>query len=105
MENEDKILESLSGLQKATPPPYLTSKVLAKLSPSEHLSFLDRLLFFISKPSAVLASIIVLVVFNFLAIQRFDNHNTEETIDETTSINEFENNIAINYFNYTENEK
>jgi hypothetical protein len=99
MNKIEEILNSLDGIQKADPKPFLATRVKASLQ--QKITIWDRVITNITKPIFVLTSIMVLLALNvFIVLQ---NKNIES---ESTLVNEEElvqNDYATNTFYTIEN--
>lgn len=70
MKKEEKIesiLNSLDGLQRATPRPFFFTRLEARLD-KETVSIADRILNFIKKPAIAFAAVLLIIVINVFGV-------------------------------------
>ena len=69
----DAILNSLDGVQKASPEPFLFTRIMARIQSSDDNSW-ARVLKFVSKPAFALAiAIIFLFINGYILVSQFRN--------------------------------
>ena len=76
-------LNSIDGLQRATPSPYLLTRINQKLA-QQPTTVWEKLIFFIGKPAVAFPGLALILVLNVLAIVNENNGRTG-VADQTTS--------------------
>src|SRR5918993_5085000 len=77
-------LNSIDGLQRATPSPYLLTRINQNLS-QQPTTMWERLIFVIGKPAVAFPGLALILVLNVLAIVN-ENSGGTSVADQTTSI-------------------
>lgn len=95
MDNINDILNSINNIQKATPKPYMYTRVIAKLQHNKNTIW-EKLYSFITKPLVAFGFILLLLVLNTAAILQ-DSGKEDKTDAEELVINNSD--ILTNYNN------
>ena len=82
-ESIEAALNSIDGLQRATPSPYLLTRINQKLA-QQPATVWEKLIFLIGKPAVALPGLALILVLNVLAIVNENNGRTG-VADQTTS--------------------
>jgi hypothetical protein len=97
--NIERILDSLEGLQRATPRPYFFTRIKARLEKREN--GWSGITHFISRPAYALAMVVFVIGINvWIVYQRDDNMTANNAAQVATELPE-EYNLAVNtFYNY-----
>ena len=87
--NFEEVMDSLTGLQKATPKPFLATRVKAKLLQKKETLW-DKIILIFNKPVIAFTSIVLIMAINTTIL--FQNNTTNEASSTTD-----EDLIAANY--------
>ena len=77
-------LNSIDGLQRAAPSPYLLTRINQKLA-QQPTTVWEKLIFFIGKPAVAFPGLALILVLNVLAIVN-ENSGRTSVADQTTSV-------------------
>ena len=100
----DNILNSLDGLQKASPGHFFYTRVHAKLQREETGSW-GRVAYFITKPSVALATLFLIFLLNAAAFfyhKESTSNSTAKDQNEQVSAEDYNTTLAANSY-YDEN--
>ncbi len=106
MNNSNNILNSLEGIKKASPKPFLTTRVMAALS--KQPSFWDKTLAFILKPAIAIVSIVLIMALNifvFFGKTNKDSTDTQIINEDDYVIQNYDLGTVISYEKNIDNEK
>jgi len=93
-EEVEKTLESLNGIQKVSASPYLFTRVKARVE-SEEISFWNRALTLISRPSVAVPAIVFTILINTAIFFEFRSEKAQSPQDEEQ--------VFANEYNLTDN--
>jgi hypothetical protein len=93
-EEVEKTLESLNGIQKAAANPYLFTRIKARVE-SEEISFWNRALTLISRPSVAVPAIVFTILINTAIFFEFRSEKVQPPQDEEQ--------VFANEYNLTDN--
>ena len=93
-EEVEKTLESLNGIQKASASPYLFTRIKARVE-SEEISFWNRALTLISRPSVAVPAIVFTIMINTAIFFDFRSEKAQSSQDEEQ--------VFANEYNLTDN--
>ena len=99
----DDTLNSLDGAGRATPKPYLFTRLNARMQKANEGAW-DNVLRFISRPTVAIAVLCLVIVVNAVAVK--DNYNstaTSTTADDTQYASAYEYNNSVAVLDDTEN--
>ena len=71
----DETLNSLNGIQKAEPTPFLFTRVMARLNKEEN-SLWEKLAYIFSKPAVTFATVILFIAINSVVLYRVAGNST-----------------------------
>jgi len=77
----DKTMDSLDGLQRAMPRPFLFTRIKARLV-REEKSFWSRALDFIGRPAVAMATVVIAVIINATVFFEFQSEPAQNAQDE-----------------------
>lgn len=105
IENEvDKTLQSLEGIKRAQPNPYLFTRIMARMH--KHNGW-EKVTYFIARPVIAFAVLLFVIVINALVVFQFNRTSSNET--EGIVINdiadEYNMVASTNYYETLGNEK
>jgi hypothetical protein len=94
-ERIEEVLNSIGNIQRATPKPYLLTRINARLAPAKNAW--ENLAAFISKPSNMAAGICLLLAINISVLaykNQIPNATTERSITISADEEDDYNNLA-----------
>jgi hypothetical protein len=94
-------LSSLDDAARATPKPYLFTRMLGRMQNSGDDNW-DRVLKFINRPAVALALLCLVIVINILAF-RFGNQNNNANIQDEQYVSADDFSSTVTALNYNEN--
>ena len=74
----DDTLESLEGMQKAEPRPFLFTRVMARMNKEENSAW-EKLASLISRPAIAFATVILFLVINAFVIYSVSGNSMQDT--------------------------
>lgn len=80
----ENTLNSLDGLERASPAPWLLARISARLSKNQQ-SIWDKISVFISKPSVAVPALAIVLVVNIAAIFFSSNDNRSAAMEQVSS--------------------
>ncbi len=89
----EKTLSCLDGVKKATPNPYMYTRVKARLE-KEQKGFWIRAFFFLNRPAIAVAAIVVAVMINTAVFFEFRSETAQENTDENEQVFASEYNLS-----------
>lgn len=94
----DAVIESLGGVSKASPAPYLLTRINARLGKDADNSFWGRAGAFISRPAVAGFGLGVFMLVNCIAVTVLKNGNGKSVASQPGNTNyEFAINVSSNY--------
>jgi uncharacterized protein YybS (DUF2232 family) len=87
-------LESLDGISRATPAPFLLTRINAKLNSQEAPNFWSRAGAILSRPKVAGIGMMVFLLMNIFVINSLKKNNTPTALTQGTSITRYD--FAIN---------
>ncbi len=88
MKNVEEILNSLDGMQPATPPPYLHTRVMAAIRENTGVqNTWSKILYFLTRPGVALAAVLLIVVLNVFAVYINMNSNKVNAVTASQTVN------------------
>ena len=78
----DETLESLEGIQKAEPRPFLFTRVMARINKEENSAW-EKLASLISRPAIAFATVILFLLINAFVIYRVSGSSIQDTQDNS----------------------
>jgi hypothetical protein len=106
MNNEkhiEQILDSLNGVQRASAPAFLSTRIRARLQEEKGLSWFDRSLRWISQPAVALSLVALVVMVHTLTIIGTRNQAATAVNTETTETEQDEFAVQFTSFDNMEN--
>ena len=94
---EDKInaaLKSIDGIAKASPQPFLLTRINAGLNNSVEETVWSRIAFYLKKPVVAGFAILLLVLVNMLVIKSINSNSEKENITKSVTSQKYD--FAIN---------
>lgn len=67
-DNFDNLLNSIDGITRAEAPPFLYTRVLAKMQRTRSSSFWEKISWLLSKPKIAFACICMIILINLFAV-------------------------------------
>ena len=92
----DKVLNSVEGIQRATPTPFFYTRLMAKLERNDQSSW-QRISSFVGRPVIAFATILLVICINIFAIYS----NSDSTIN-TTEVNTIDKTDIASVDEYTQ---
>ncbi len=92
----EEILNSVNGLQAATPKPFLATRVNAAINNATNTANNTSILQWLTKPAIAFSIIVLVITINFFAVQQNNDDITDVDMEETIAnndINELSGNI------------
>ena len=90
----DGILKSIDGIAKASPKPFLLTRINAELNNAVAETVWSKVAFYLKKPMVSGFSILLLVLINIFAIKSIKTGNEKENIAKSISAQKYD--FAIN---------
>jgi hypothetical protein len=91
----DEALSSLDGAERATPKPYLFTRLNARMQKEPENSW-DNVLKFISRPAIALAGLCLVITINAMVVSSNYSGQTTTTADEQyVSADEYNTSVAV----------
>lgn len=78
-EKVDQSLESLEGISRATPAPYLLTRINARLLKETQPNFWSRAGAFLSRPVTAVCGLTLFLIINVVAVNVFDKTNSSRS--------------------------
>lgn len=106
MNNEqhiEELLDSLNGVQRASAPAFLSTRIRARLQEERALSWFDRSLRWISQPAVALSLVSLVVMVHTLTIISTRNQPSAVVSTETTETEQDEFAVQFTSFDNMEN--
>jgi hypothetical protein len=106
MKNEkhiEQFLDSLNGVQRASAPAFLSTRIRARLQEEKALSWFDRSLRWISQPAVALSLVALVVMVHTLTIIGNRNQTATALSTETTETEQDEFAVQFTSFDNMEN--
>jgi hypothetical protein len=106
MNKTEEILNSLEGLEKASPAPFLATRIKAKMAGLQQPGFFDRLITRLTQPAfAVSVLAIILAINSFVFLQNENNNNSKTPGADELIVSNFESGSIYNFENNFDDEK
>jgi hypothetical protein len=86
--NIDDILNSINGLQSATPKPYLGTRVAATIANNKNAAQKKPLLQWLLQPVVASAIVVVVIMLNLLVLQQDSTNNNETEMEDFIANND-----------------
>jgi uncharacterized protein (DUF1786 family) len=91
----DETINSFDGAERATPKPYLFTRLTAKMQNRTENSW-DNALRFLSKPAVVMACVCLVIAVNAAVLSFSNNSNTATTTEEQYAVaDDYNTSVAV----------
>lgn len=80
----NETMSSLDGVQRASAPPFLMTRIRAGLAKAPAQSAWESLYAFVSRPAIAFAGILLIVALNFLVILQKQKSQKQDMVNTTT---------------------
>jgi len=80
----NETMSSLDGVQRASAPPFLMTRIRAGLAKAPAQSAWESLYAFVSRPAVAFAGILLIVALNFLVILQKQKSQKQDMVNTTT---------------------
>jgi len=84
--NMEEVMNSLDRIRRASPQPFLYTRIMARLAESKSESGLERFILIISKPSFTIAAITLFLLINLAVVFHFSSNSTTPSHDDSASV-------------------
>jgi hypothetical protein len=88
-------IDSLDGLQRATPTPFFFTRVMARLQKEEMGGAWERVVYFLSRPAIAVATLVMIILLNAAAFYLPSTHGSS-TIAEQNEPSYTDDYVAAN---------
>ena len=92
----DDALQSINGLAKASPQPYLLTRINARINNATAETVWSQIAFYLKKPLVSGAAILLLLFLNFIVIKNINEHGEKENIAKSAASQK--DDFAINVY-------
>ena len=99
----DAALKSIDGLAKASPKPFLLTRINAALDNTAAETIWSRIAFFLKKPIVFGLTILLLIFINILVIKSIKNKSEIENFAKTATSQKYDFAINVSVLYDTEN--
>ena len=95
----DNALKSLDGIAKASPKPYLFTRINARTNKASAETVWSQIAFYLKKPLVSGAAILLLLLLNFLVIKNINENGEKENIAKSaiSQKDDFAINVSVLY--------
>jgi hypothetical protein len=107
MNKTDEIVNSLEGLEKASPAPFLATRIKAKMAGLQQPGFFDRLVTRVTRPVVAVSVLAIILAINCFAFLQNDNSysNAKTQTGDELIVSNFESGSIYNFENNLDDEK
>lgn len=95
----DAALQSINVLAKASPQPYLLTRINARMNNATTETVWSQIAFYLKKPLVSGAAILLLLFLNFIVIKNINEHSEKENIAKNAASqkDDFAINVSVLY--------
>ncbi|HVT84805.1 MAG TPA: hypothetical protein VHD35_06365 [Chitinophagaceae bacterium] len=91
----EEILNSLDGIRRATPQPFLHTRVMARLTKDATSTLWEKMASLISRPAFAIATIALFLLINVAVVFHFSAKTSTNTQDESAIVSDNEYNLSV----------
>lgn len=91
----EEILNSLDGIRRATPQPFLHTRVMARLTKDATATRWEKMASLISKPAFAIATIALFLLINIAVVFHFSAKTATSTQDESAVVSDNDYNLSV----------
>lgn len=91
----EEILNSLDGIGRATPQPFLYTRVMARLTKDATSTHWERMASLVSRPAFAIATIALFLLINVAVVFHFSTKTATSTQDESAVVSDNEYNLSV----------
>lgn len=91
----EEVLNSLGGIRRATPRPFLYTRIMARISKDATTTRWEKMASYISKPSYAFATIVLFLLINVAVIFHFSANTKPVARDNTTVVSDNEYSLSV----------
>lgn len=103
----DNILNSIDGIEKASPKPFLLTRINARINKANEAptNIWYKIAFYLKKPSIAFAAILVLALINIFVIKSINHKSDLENIAKNTNTQKYDFAINVSVMYDVENQE